>query len=339
MADGGSEPVFDEEFVRGATITEPSARERAKGPGFAERRRTRRAERRRRAARAAAYRDTGGRAAAAKVIAGVLVLLAISTALWWWTRPRVEEPPVRLGAPSPSDSRAAEPRADAPFAGSPAERYADGAAGLVMPAPAAAGGLGKDDTARAYARIKDFLVAGNLDPEVVFQGRTGALDGLVDPGQRADLRRDIARRSDDARIWRTAFAPGSVVRVGTVTKVRGNVTTAPHRRAGRSGVLVRTDHNFVYAVRPPHDAGEVIRVIVRRSDDFFVYRENGKIVIWVTAGGTSPAPARCDRKDGFVHPTFRHDEAGAVPTGEPEDPYDLSRPAVYDGGCHQASRT
>ncbi|WP_067488768.1 SCO2583/SCO2584 N-terminal domain-containing protein [Actinomadura hibisca] len=339
MTDGRPEPVFDEDFVRGATITEPSARERARRPGPVERRRARRAERGRRAAAAAAYRDPSGRAAVVKVLAGVLVLLAISTALWWWTRPRVQEAPVKLGAPTPNDSRSAEPRADAPFAGSPAEDYADGAAGIATLAPIAANGLDKGDTARAYERVKQLLIASNLDPEVVFEGRTGKLDKLVDPLQRAEMRRDLKSRGERARVWRTTFAPGSATRVGAVVKVHGTATAAPHRRDGRSGVLVKTDHNFVYAVRPPDDTAEVMRVVVRRTDDFFLSGEGGRTVIWKARGGDSPAPVRCDIEDGLLHPIFRRDEAGAVPTGEPVDPYDLSRPLVGDGSCHQVSRT
>ncbi|MGW5417388.1 SCO2583/SCO2584 N-terminal domain-containing protein, partial [Actinomadura geliboluensis] len=42
MAADFDEPVFDEEFVRSAAFTEPSASERARPPSRRERRRTRR---------------------------------------------------------------------------------------------------------------------------------------------------------------------------------------------------------------------------------------------------------------------------------------------------------
>ncbi|HEU5024355.1 MAG TPA: hypothetical protein VFV01_05485 [Spirillospora sp.] len=78
------EPVFDEEFVRNAAFTEPSARERAQPP-----RRTRRwrpAGRLRLRGRPARreYREPSHRRAVVQVIGGVLVLVAISVALWWW---------------------------------------------------------------------------------------------------------------------------------------------------------------------------------------------------------------------------------------------------------------
>lgn len=91
------EPVFDEEFVRNAAFTEPSARERAQPP-----RRTRRWRHTGRGAGRPAgglrgrlgvrawqarrrYRgEPSHRRAVIQVIGGVLVLVAISIALWWW---------------------------------------------------------------------------------------------------------------------------------------------------------------------------------------------------------------------------------------------------------------
>ncbi|MBO2458951.1 SCO2583/SCO2584 N-terminal domain-containing protein [Actinomadura violacea] len=81
------EPVFDEEFVRNAAFTEPSARERAQPPRRSRRRRPGRpggrfgvrAWRARRGSREPSHRR-----AVIQVIGGVLVLLAISVALWWW---------------------------------------------------------------------------------------------------------------------------------------------------------------------------------------------------------------------------------------------------------------
>lgn len=58
MAADFDEPVFDENFVRGATFTEPSARERFRPPSRREQRRMRRAAKRaRRAGGGARFRD------------------------------------------------------------------------------------------------------------------------------------------------------------------------------------------------------------------------------------------------------------------------------------------
>ncbi|TDD73763.1 hypothetical protein E1293_30525, partial [Actinomadura darangshiensis] len=105
MAADFDEPVFDEQFVKSAVFTEPSAQERARPPGRRERRRSRRAAR-------GAARGTGGgrprfgrrrgepshRMAVFQVVGGVLVLFAISFALWWWnSAPRDAEPARPVG--------------------------------------------------------------------------------------------------------------------------------------------------------------------------------------------------------------------------------------------------
>ncbi|MFV2172869.1 hypothetical protein ACFHW2_34085 [Actinomadura sp. LOL_016] len=97
------EPVFDEDFVRGAAFTEPSASERSRPPS----RRSRRAERRRgraaRPPRGRRFRRPGNRMAIAQLAGGILVLLAISVALWWWNSPSREmEAPARVEIVTPS---------------------------------------------------------------------------------------------------------------------------------------------------------------------------------------------------------------------------------------------
>ncbi|QFG25155.1 hypothetical protein [Actinomadura sp. WMMB 499] len=105
------EPVFDEDFVRGASFTEPSAQERARPPS----RRARRgaARRRNRAARpprGRGFRRPGNRMAVAQLAGGILVLLAISVALWWWNQPSGEmEAPARVEIMTPAEPVPPEP--------------------------------------------------------------------------------------------------------------------------------------------------------------------------------------------------------------------------------------
>ncbi|TDD37692.1 hypothetical protein E1287_07895 [Actinomadura sp. KC06] len=120
MAADFDEPVFDENFVRSATFTEPSASERARAPGKRERRRDRRAARR--AARSGGLRfrrrrrrDPSHRMAVVQVLAGILVLFAISFALWWWNSgSRNTEEPVQPVVPTVTNSPAPAPTTAAP---------------------------------------------------------------------------------------------------------------------------------------------------------------------------------------------------------------------------------
>ncbi|MFI0373057.1 hypothetical protein ACH35V_34795 [Actinomadura sp. 1N219] len=121
MAADFDEPVFDENFVRSATFTEPSASERARSPGKRERRRDRRAARRAgrsgglRSGRRRRRREPSHRLAVFQVLAGILVLFAISFALWWWNSgSRNTEEPVRPVVPTVPNSPAPAPTTAAP---------------------------------------------------------------------------------------------------------------------------------------------------------------------------------------------------------------------------------
>ncbi|GAA1897079.1 hypothetical protein [Actinomadura bangladeshensis] len=122
MAADFDEPVFDEEFVRSAAFTEPSARERARPPSRRDRRRTRRAARRARGGGAGPlrrHREPSHRRAVVQLIGGVLVLFAISFGLWWWNSAPRDAEPVRPVSPTITHSPAPAPTPTAPATQAP----------------------------------------------------------------------------------------------------------------------------------------------------------------------------------------------------------------------------
>ncbi|MQY03348.1 hypothetical protein [Actinomadura macrotermitis] len=327
MADPDPQPVFDENFVKGATFTEPSAEERARRPGRRERLRARRTARR---YRAEADPARGSRTAVVQVIAGVLALLAISTALWWFNRP---EPITALRPPAGGPPA---PAAGDPFAGSPAARYATGDEGITLPVPEALNGLSAAQLGLAYEQIKKMLVAGALDTNTVFGGKNDTFRALVDPAQLPDLKRDLDNpAAKGARAWVTTFAPGSAVQVGTAIKVHGASSARPARRQGRNGVLVKTDHNFVYAVREKPGSQQVLRVVQRWANEYFVYRDGATVKVWITRADSAAAPTSCQYGDALIHPDFTASGQG----GQTTDPYNLSKPIDTAAGCQTALRT
>ncbi|WP_067455008.1 SCO2583/SCO2584 N-terminal domain-containing protein [Actinomadura macra] len=347
MSADADEPVFDDDFVKGAVFTEPSARERARTPGRLQRRRARRAEQRRRRAhrglgggRRREYREPSHRKAVVQVIAGVLVLLMISTGLWWWNRPgdpgALSDAPAVRPAPGLPGGGAA-PRGD-PFAGSPAASYADGEAGLQMPDPRAMNGLSDADLALAYVRIRKLIIAANLEPATVFGRAPDAFAALLDPRQRRDFRRDLDRKGDrNTRSWLTSFAAGTAEQAATTVKVHGTVTAAKARDRGTAGVTVKADHLFVYAIRRPGRLDSTMREVVRRVTEVFVHREDGAVKLWVTSTQNSAAPSGCDFGDDFIHPEYPGG-SGAPPTARPMDPYDQSGPIQADQACRTVTR-
>ncbi|KAB2343280.1 SCO2583/SCO2584 N-terminal domain-containing protein [Actinomadura rudentiformis] len=351
MAPDPDQPVFDEDFVKGAAFTEPSAQERGRAPGRLEqkrsRRRTRRAERKAEkllyggSPSGSGYRATGRTKAAAYVLIGAVLVAVVGGAVWEQTlkgdgsgsAPQISISELER---SPGISTGPSLNPADPFAGSPAASYADGEAGIEMPVPTAMNGLSASDLTSAYGLVKQTIAAANLEPRVVFKNETDPFTRLLQPDQRDDVRTSLKSKGDgNLRSWMSMFAPGTAEQVGTVIKVNGAVKASKATRQGNKGVLVKSDHNFVYAVQRPGKPDTLMRVVVRRTHEIFLYREDGKVMFWQYESGRSPAPAECDTKDGYIHPSYPEDRGGedVQPSGEPLDPYDMSRAPDYDRGC------
>ena len=231
------------------------------------------------------------------------------------------------------------PTLAAPFLGTPAQSYANGAAGMVIPPAHAVGSYSAAQVAAAYQETKRLLIAANLDPRTLRGGRPDAFASLLIPEQRTQFVDQLGvigltsnGSEKSSRSWVTSFAPGGTQLVGSVIKVHG----AMHATTGMNGawhvLRIRADYLFVYAVERPGQPLTLTRVVVRYlvDDDFAAYNDPGgslepwwRVVTWFDAG------ALCGVDDGFVHPQFPNEAPGKVqPTGTPVDPYDQSTPAA-----------
>ncbi|MEU8758117.1 hypothetical protein [Streptomyces sp. NPDC048659] len=239
-----------------------------------------------------------------------------------------------------------------PFKGSPAVRWADGAAGIVPPPAKAVGWMSRERVAEALTRAKTFLVAANLDPAVVAGGkRPDTAIALLDPYQddvRGRVDRMLARPSerDNPVLLFSRFDPAEVRPAGDVVKTRGRMTVTAGK--DRHEVLVHADYTFVYPVlktRPGFD--EVARTVVRRQMTFALY-DPARIRatperLYVLRWDESAANDDCTRRaTGFLRPKFTEDYAagGARPTGPALDPYDRTKDLdEQPDTCHQATRS
>lgn len=155
---------FDEDFVKGAAFVEPSHTQRSR-----KRRRWRRA---------------------ALTVMAVLVGAGVATGgVLWVTRDVDDTPPVAAPSGSKDATRPSAP--GDPFAGSPAESYAVGAAGIVVPKATAVGGVPAKQVAGAYARAKRMLVAAGLDRKALLGGAPDAFAGTLDPRKRTSFRKRL----------------------------------------------------------------------------------------------------------------------------------------------------
>ncbi|MFI6477786.1 hypothetical protein ACIBH1_07650 [Nonomuraea sp. NPDC050663] len=293
-------------------------------------------------------------------VAGVMVTLQpdwLGAASLEATGPVPEETaPVRMGPPSDGEGAAegtAEGTVEAsatptvaqtpagPFAGSPAEQYADGEAGLVLPKAKAMGGLSKKQVAAGIDRVRELLAAAHLDRPTLMGGKPKAFMKLLDPAQRAWFTEHLDRRKgDQARRWVTSFAPKTAELVTDVIKVHGKSSLAAFKdQAGRRGVKIKTNFLFVYAIQRPGQPHTSTRLIAHDIGEVLLYANDVRwLRLWNNGGVTG---ARCDAKDGFVHPAYVDsvpDEEQRKGRDKPRiDPYDLDRER-HPGECRKASR-
>jgi hypothetical protein len=236
-----------------------------------------------------------------------------------------------------------------PFAGSPAEHFAAGPAGIVPPAPRAVGKYSAAQVAAAYATTKRLLIAGDLDPQTLSGGRPDAFAQLLVPQQRSDFLDRLDKVGADkhghtlsTRTWIASFAPGTTALVGRVIKVRGAMAATTAVDGGRLVLRITFDYLFVYPVQRPGQPFTRTRIVVRnRGDvDFAPWNDQGgSLQPWLQDTQSDYAGARCDIYDGFIHPEFPADQPDRVhPSGAPVDPYNLSQ-APPPSGCEAITGT
>ncbi|MFF4385850.1 MULTISPECIES: hypothetical protein [unclassified Streptomyces] len=247
-------------------------------------------------------------------------------------------PTAAPGAVPPDQPTLAEP-----FRGSPALRWADGAAGIEVPEATAVGGLTKEQVADGLAKAKQFLVAANLDPATLRGERPAAALAILDPQQSEDFQgveRSLTHPNaeDDPTHLFTRFDPAEVKPVGGVVKVRGSMRVEP----GEPGeVRVATDYTFVH----PMTKGDtsVQRTIVRRQITFSVLDP----ARWKATGDrlqlseyhVESSNVECESTRGYLHPQFPQDApTGPAPTGPATDPYDRSQD-IKGGACGTVTRS
>jgi hypothetical protein len=340
-----------EEIERGPVIREPSAAERAA------RGRDARAVRR-------AQRKAWGprkRASSARAWLIAIVIFGVAGALTWArlagplknpaddtrlvTNGAVPHVPARVPTVAAAP---AGPPAD-PFAGSPADGYADGQAGIVIPAAHAVGSYSAAEVQAAYAEVRKLLIAANLDPQTLRGGSPDAFANLLTAQQRtffvSGLDKIGADKQGDplsTRVWVTSFAPGTTQFIGDTIKVHGTMSASITQGNGREALRIHADYLFVYAAEPPHDPANWMRIVERSysNADFATWDDpGGQLEPWLSLwNGGIRAGARCGINDGFVHPNFPSGPPDKVkPSGAPIDPYNQATKPGFQA-CQATTR-
>jgi hypothetical protein len=233
------------------------------------------------------------------------------------------------------------PPAD-PFAGKPADSWADGAAGIVLPAARPVGSYSKAVVAAAYATVKKLLIAGELTKSVLLGGRPTAFAALLAAQDRKDILDGLNATGTNkngspknTHQWVSAFAPGSTELIGTVIKVRGQMTAAPAVMFHFKVLKVHVNYLFTYAIEPPGQPARWMRLIMHRQDNYYFGHWEGStspLTPWAESV-SNEAGALCGTTDGYVHPDYAQ---SSIRNGPQEDPYSLKKPLP---GCNASLPT
>lgn len=243
------------------------------------------------------------------------------------------------------------PPAD-PFAGTPADHWADGAAGIAAPPAAAIGGYSKEQVKYAYQTTRQLLVAANLDKQTLLGGAPTAFASLLTSPQRSWFEKGLNKRGIDktgaplsTRPLVMSFAPGSAQLIGSVIKVNGSMHAKAVNKDGPE-LDVSLDYLFAYAIEPPGRPDDWMRIVneVVWTVAFSNWQGvSSSFAPWVvTTGAGGVAGAECGTPDGYAHPDY---PKTAVPgatssvtaSGTPVNPYVAGQPRSAD--CQASTGT
>lgn len=361
-AGGLAPPVFDEDFVRSARIREPSARARGMAPvGPHPDAPTRAplsetlsqpARAHRSPARPSRISPISG--ADPRHLAAILVAVAVMVGAVYFVAGRGTlfggGEPASKAAAAGGSTPATPDSTSAPFAGTPAAAYQDGAAGIELPRATASAGFNAAQVASALRAAKALLVATNLEPATLRGEHPDAFLALLDPKEtmlQETVRDALAHPTgtDNVTLWTTRFDPReATLLAGQPVKVHGTMSFAP----ADDGLRVHTDYLFVYALRAVRTrSGENAwtRVVVRRTLDVDLVDTSRFVAtpgtIRLREHSLDFSNATCGPYDGFIHPFFGTGASGGpTPSGSPVDPYDQSKPldGARQDSCGMVSR-
>jgi hypothetical protein len=292
----------------------------------------------------------------------VIAVLAAGGAVTWYhfrSSPSAlnDTQPVRNG-PVPSSSVsavssspyvAAGPPAD-PFSGTPADHWADGAAGIVVPSARSHGEFTAAQVQAAYQETRKILIASNLSWPTLRGGAPSAFAGLLTSQQRSYFISGLDKIGLDkqgfplsTRDLVMSFAPHTTSFVTTVVKVHGSMSAGETVFSGKTALRVQVDYLFAYAVEPPGHPDDWMRIVAQDYGDVYFAQwddPGGSLEPWVYFG-IAPAGGQCGMSDGYVHPAYPNGARSKVqPSGSTLNPYSTAPPPTSSTYvCHPTTGT
>lgn len=201
-----------------------------------------------------------------------------------------------------------------PFQGTPADKWASGAAGITIPAAKPVGRYSASQVEAAYQTTKKLLIAAALDKQTLNGGaptafadllgtrqqRTHFLSGLSAKGLGQD------HRPKSTRIMVVSFAPGSADFIGNVIKVHGTMSAHAVSDSGGPALAIDVDYIFAYPIEPPGEPSDWMRFTARKygSFDFAQWDDPGGSLEAYDQTVLGTVGAQCYTTDGYDHPDY-----------------------------------
>ncbi|WP_436535038.1 hypothetical protein [Actinoplanes sp. HUAS TT8] len=219
----------------------------------------------------------------------------------------------------PADS---EPATYGPFQGTPAQSYAKGKAGIVLPPAKAVPGFTAAEVKASLATVRDALIAARLDDKMLVKHDPSGFLATLAPSSRAEITKYFGdTRFSSVATW---IDPAATLDAAEEPRVDGKITFTSVEDDGTRWLQVTTNFMWVYAFQ-----GGDPRIAAAHDEiqwefphaDGLAKADTG---MWLTKSESYMAWVDCDAaRKGLLRPGS---QTGAT-TGPTEDPN-----AILDSG-------
>lgn len=262
------------------------------------------------------------------ILAGVLVLVLIAvgvvTRLLGVWGPESEPEPEAAPTPTPTE-------APSPFAGTPAEEFAEGEAGIVLPEAEPVGDFTAEEVAEALELVREALIAARLDPSMLVAHDPEPFLSVLAPDHR--IGRETEFESGDFEAYATQVAEG-VTMAPVPPRVQGEISyEVATAELDQRLIEVVTRFSWAYAFETADGTPGQI-VVVRDelrwqvTDEQWPESSQG---LWLSEEASAAWGADCDAyEEGVVRPD---DQEISALLNQAEAIFDPDQPLDSVEGC------
>lgn len=244
-------------------------------------------------------------------------------------------------APTPTSRQHSQLNLNAPYLDTPAANWADGEAGIKLPAPAAVGKWSASTVADAESSVKQTLVAAHLDPAILINHDATDYLAKLAPNARADEQKRLNTPNDRDNGFVSMLASGSHLLPAPI-KVDGSMTPGTDPKTG--DLVIHTNYVYAFAFDPgqARDVSQPYQIVVvqHAAEDFTVVSGSHIATadkgLWVTSANSYLDQMSCTAFDqGYIAPSYSDNARIGAPadTEDPDALYSPSHSLNVPAGC------